>query len=167
MINFYGITALDCGANKSGVNCNGSTDSKDVAFQPIGSNDIKVVKLERPGNGMDGSLALTGFGIHWNPNQTFTTSTSSAFVHFAATDTALGVITKVRNALALAGWQATINAVGELEISTNSAGDPLTSLHHSIAYYSEDESEENDDHWTFTVVSSDPQADADAVATPR
>ncbi len=162
VINFYGITKLDCGVSKSGVDCNGSTDSKDVPFQPIPSKDIKVVKLERPGRGMDGSLALTGFGIHWNPNQTITTSTSSVMVHFAATDTALGVINKVYRALASAGWKAAINAAGELEITANSAGDPLTSLHHSIAYYSDDATEENDDHWIFTVVSSDPQADVDA-----
>jgi hypothetical protein len=169
VINFYGITKLDGGVNKKGIKCNGATDSKEIPFEAITAKEIKVVKMIRPGQGMDGSLTLVAFGVRFNPNQTFTTSTSTVATHFAATDSALAVLTRVRNSLAEAGWQAAINADGDLEISRNGAGDPVSSLYHEIEYYADDDAEENDDHWVFTVVGPVTDADADltALGEPR
>ena len=163
VINFYGITKLDCGVSKGGgIKCNGATDSKDVPVTQIAANDIKVVKMIRDGRRMDGSLTLVGFGVRFKPDQTFTTSTSTVTAYFTARDSAAGAITKIRDALLRAGWRAAINAEGDLEITSNAAGAPVFSLYHQIEYFSDDETEENDDHWVFTVVGT-PAADADSV----
>ena len=162
VINFYGITKLDGGTNKGGVKCGGSTDSKDVPFGEIGEKDIKVVKMIRDGRRMDGSLILVGFGVRFKPDQTLTTSTSTVTAYFTARDSAAGAIAKIRDALVKAGWRAAINVEGDLEITSNAAGAPVSSLYHQIEYYSDDATEENDDHWVFTVVGP-PAVDADSV----
>jgi hypothetical protein len=161
VINFYGITKLDGGVNKGGVKCGGATDSKDVPFGAISANNIKVVKMIRDGRRMDGSLTLVGFGVRFKPDQTFTTSTSTVTAYFTARDSAAGAIAKIRDALVKAGWQAAINTEGDLEITSNAAGAPVSSLYHQIEYYSDDATEENDDHWVFTVVA--PATDTDSV----
>jgi hypothetical protein len=160
VINFYDITQLDWGANKGGVKSKGATDGK-IPSGEIGTKDIKVVKMIRDGRRMDGSLTLVGFGVQLRPDQTFTTSTSTVTTHFTARDSAAGAITKIRDALVKARWKAAINAEGDLEISSNAAGAPVSSLYYEVEYYSDDVNQENDDHWVLTTV--DPTTDADTV----
>lgn len=160
VINFYDITQLDWGSNKGGVKSKGATDGK-IPSGEIDAKDIKVVKMIRDGRRMDGSLTLVGFGVQFKPDRTFTTSTSTVTTHFTARDSAAGAIAKIRDALVKARWKAAINTEGDLEISRNAAGVPVSSLYFEVEYYPDDVNQENDDHWVLTTV--DPTADADSV----
>lgn len=181
VINFYGVDKLDGGCKKGGVKCSGATDSPKTnpfgEVDPRAANlkaglkatdskagDIKVVQMQRPGRGMDGSLTLVAFGILWNADQTFETATSTITVHFSATDSAYVAMAKVRDALLRAGWEAVLTADAQLLITRNGRGAQVASLYHEISYFPSGSFTENDDHWVFWTGSlSDVDADGDGV----
>jgi hypothetical protein len=144
-INFFGITKLDSGAAPGGgVTINGATDSKNVPYN--GKVSVKAMSVTRS-SGQDGMITLVGFGISWDTtNQQITTTTSEVTVPFAAADSATAILQAIRDALTAAGWTASIDADGLLEISKNASGDSIYSLWHSIEYLGDGT---NDDDWIF------------------
>ena len=154
-ITFFGISKLDAGTNHQHLVVDGSTDSKDVPYNSVAPAEPpkKKVAMTRGKKGMAGSITLVGFGLHWRPGQPASTTTSVVTARFTELDSAAEVLTKVRNALVAAGWKAELNALGEVEISTNRTGDPVYSIFHEIQYAADADADgaENEDHWIFTL----------------
>jgi hypothetical protein len=143
-IHFFGISTLDGGASNKEVAVEGSMDSKDVPWTEIPK--VQHVRIERDGPGQDGSITLVAFGVDLEiPAETISTSTSPVIVDFLATDSAGGILIKIRDALVADGWIAAIND-GVLTIQKNGHGDSIYSLWHSVAYTGEGS---NEDHWIF------------------
>ncbi len=152
-INFFGISKLDAGSNHQHLVVEGSTDSKDVPYTPIPAPpEKKKASVIRKGATVDGALTLTGFGIHWSSGQPVSTSTSTVTTRFTAQDSADQILAKVCKTLVAAGWDAVINADGQLEIRKNGQGDYVYSLSHQVEYYpSATDETGNEDHWIFTL----------------
>jgi hypothetical protein len=155
-ITFFGISKLDAGTNHQHLVVDGSTDSKDVPYSPVTPADPpkKKVTMSRGSHGMAGAITLVGFGLHWSSDQPVSSSTSVVTARFEAQDSAAEVLVKLRDTLVAAGWEATLNGLGEVEIGHSQGGDLVYSLFHEIAYESDPDGVGNEDHWVFTLASS-------------
>jgi hypothetical protein len=164
-ITFFGISKLDAGTNHQHLVVDGSTDSKDVPYTPVApaKTEKKKVAMTRGRKGMAGAITLVGFGLHWRSGQPVSTTTSMVTVQFTELDSAAEVLTKVRNALVAAGWKAELNALGEVEISSNRTGDPVYSIFHEIQYDSDADVDGagNEDHWIFTLAPNPTVSDSE------
>jgi hypothetical protein len=156
-ITFFGISKLDGGTNHQHLVVDGSTDSKDVPYTPVTPAEPpkKTIGMTRGERGMAGTVTLVGFGLHWSPGQPASSSTAVLTVPFGAESSAAEVLAGLADALVAAGWQASLNALGEVEIARTPAGDPVYSLHHRIEYLPgatpDADQAGNEDHWIFTL----------------